>query len=527
MLALAKGVGARPADLLPLAALTLAEVAAQVGVAACGKLALDAALAGDGVGWLTPTLATLFAALAFALIRARQLAQETLALAWRSRGVARLSASIAAADVHDLSSVPMAELREILMTDVGFAARFTIETFAQTLIIGIWLLATIGVTVWIAPVLLPVLLGVGLLATAAMALGLRRHLSLAGERFRAIADLSQSARDVVEVERVVLTRQFGLGRVFIDGFLAAHGRYVEVTHRQNRVAAGVRAGVLMLGPLAFLAVAIGGAALADENLTGGGLIAVLFVLGQLAAGVAQLSEFAGRAAEMATSGRWMGAYWEADGRFVQPDAALRVESLAAESVEFGYFPGRPVLKDVSLRVERGQLVALTAATGAGKTTLAMVLGGLLAPDAGRVIVNGDPAVTPRHVAPGRILYVGPKPVLVEGAAADNLLSDADPAELERHLDWFFTDLSVDWRSLRVDANGHGVSSGQGQLLQLARATLRDPDVVLLDEATGHLDMPTESIVQERLLPWCKRRGTLVISHRQCPWVVEADARATV
>jgi ATP-binding cassette subfamily B protein len=262
------------------------------------------------------------------------------------------------------------------------------------------------------------------------------------------------------------------------------------------------------------------------DVSGGGLIAVLFVMGQLTAAVAQLAEFAGKSAEMATSGRRMGPYW--DGHALPEPTRERVDELAAQSVSFAYVPSRPVLQDVSLSVRRGELVALTAATGAGKTTLALVLSGLLEPDAGRVMIDGDAALSPRDVAAGRILYVGPKPVLVAGGAAENVLAkDADPAAVQKHLDWFFEGLPVDYADLRIDANGHGVSSGQGQLLQIARASFRDPDVVLFDEATGHLDMPTEALAQEKLMAWCRRRGTLVISHRICPWTEHADRRATV
>ena len=83
---------------------------------------------------------------------------------------------------------------------------------------------------------------------------------------------------------------------------------------------------------------------------------------------------------------------------------------------------------------------------------------------------------------------------------------------------------IDWDRDVIDAAGEGLSSGQAQLVQLARALARDPAVVVFDEATSSLDMETERDVQAALLDWCARRVCLVISHRACPWLDAAEDR---
>ena len=88
-------------------------------------------------------------------------------------------------------------------------------------------------------------------------------------------------------------------------------------------------------------------------------------------------------------------------------------------------------------------------------------------------------------------------------------------------------LPADVDAPRVGPNGTGLSSGQSQLLALARAVLRDPDVLVLDEATSALDMETEREVQRRLVPWLAERVSLVISHRACPWTETAEQTVTL
>ena len=220
------------------------------------------------------------------------------------------------------------------------------------------------------------------------------------------------------------------------------------------------------------------------------------------------------------------------------DAAAAVHAVEAAGVSFGYRPDVPVLEDVSLRIERGRIAALTAETGAGKSTFAQVLTGLLSPQAGAVTADGRPTDT---LPAGSVLYLRPKPILLTGSVRDDLLleaagggggggggvagGDADAPELAAIRDALRRDgTPIDWDDDVVDAGGGGLSSGQGQLVQLARAVCRDPAVVVFDEATSSLDMETERGVQAALTDWCRRRVCLLISHRPCPWLDAAETR---
>ena len=510
-----------------LAAAVALEVAMFFAVSLLGKTAL-ARLAGDapeGPGALIAAglaaTAALFAALAW-----RRTLQERVSARWRSAMVARLGRNIGSARYEDLASVPMAGLREILLTDAPFLARFYVEAGASVLVVLLWLVALAAFLAWRAAALA---LAVGaVLVVFALVLGavLRRHMRLTAERFRRQAALSERARDLCELDRTVALRQFGLGGTMAGRFEAAHERAVAVNLDQQRLAQVGRAALIALNGAGFLALAFAGSALIGRGALGAGdLFAALFLALQLFAALSQLGDLTGQAAEAMTAARRLGLYWDDAEEGRSPAASPgRIRRIEARGVSFGYRGQPPALSDVSLTLEPG-ITALTAATGAGKTTLALLISGLLEPERGRVTVNG--AVPAHDLAPGRVLYVGSKPVLFDGTLRDNLFHEGDAsaaAPVLRHLRR--DGRPVDLDAPLVGAGGAGLSSGQAQLVQLARAVLREPEAVVFDEATSALDMGTEAAVQEALLGWCRARTTLVVSHRRCPWLDEADREVT-
>ena len=522
---------------------TLLEVAAAVGAAVAGKLLLDDATAGRAARPALVAAALAAGVVAFGATRARLLAVERLAVVGRDVGVARIARTLHGAGVEDLSSLPMAGLREIVMTDVDAAVRFLLDTLSQLTVVLFWAVASVVVTAVLSPPLLVVLLLLGGTAVLTAGVGARRHLRLTAPRFARLAALSTTARDVTEVERVVLARQFGLGDLPVRRVLAAHERYLEVALAQGRLQAGVRASLLALNALAFVAVvAVGSRLIAGGGLGVGDLVAVVFVVSQLLVVVLRLGDSAAKAAETATAGRRIGAWWDPGPHDAvpAPDAASvppGVRAVTSRGLGFTWrsSSGGTLLSGVDVELRRGRLATLSAETGAGKSTLALLLTGLLPPDTGAVVVTGDDGVprAPEDLPAGRVLYVGARPVLVPGSVRDNLLLDerdgpVDDAEV-RALVARVTQgaLPFDTDDVVVGPHGTGLSSGQAQLVQLARAVWRAPDVVVLDEATSSLDMGTEALVQDALRGWLRQRVVLVVSHRACPWLAQADQRLTL
>lgn len=510
--------------------LTVAEVAAGVAVALIARSVLDSALATDGdISPLSLVAAVAAAVGAFAASRWRQLFSQELVLRCRARAVERLSRRINAAPYEDLAAVPMAELREILMTDADFAYRFFIDVFSRFVVIGAWLVAAIAVIAVFSTPVLGVLAVVAAVVVVLSVRTMRAQLAISGRRFRALADLSQQAREVVEVDRIVLGRELGLRDHFVEAFLATHRRFVDVSLEQARATATLRASLSGLNAIAFVAaIIVGGFALERSSLAASELVAILFVISQLLVAVVELGEFAYRAAETAKAGRRLGAYWDAPPA-ISPgaagDATTTIDEVVADHLVYAYPGGEPVVDDASLRLVRGQITGLTGATGVGKSTLGLLLTGILTPQRGTVLVDGAP---PAGGGAG-CLYVGPRPLLSAGSVIDNLYLDRDsaaptPTQIARLQELFDllgpSRLAVD--QPLIGPNGTGVSSGQGQLISVARAWVRNPALVVFDEATSSLDMPTEAAVQEYLLDWLHDRICLVISHRGCPWLDAAD-----
>lgn len=192
-----------------------------------------------------------------------------------------------------------------------------------------------------------------------------------------------------------------------------------------------------------------------------------------------------------------------------------------DEVEFAYSDGVPVLPRFDLTIPAGQTVALVGATGAGKSTLVKLLTRFYDPTAGRVSLDG---VDLREVADADLraaaVMVTQESYLFGGSIAENIrigrpdASDED-VRVAAHAVGLtpFIEQMPDGFATDVRKRGGRLSSGQRQLVSFARAFLADPDVLVLDEATAHLDIPSERQVQEALATVLEGRTAVIIAHR--------------
>ncbi|WP_254909826.1 ABC transporter ATP-binding protein [Micromonospora sp. NBS 11-29] len=203
-----------------------------------------------------------------------------------------------------------------------------------------------------------------------------------------------------------------------------------------------------------------------------------------------------------------------------PAAAPR-GAVVFDSVSFGYRSATPIVSGLELTVPAGQTVALIGPTGAGKSTLAKLLARFHDPDAGSVRLDG---VDLRDLADAElrraVVLVTQETHLFSGSVAENIRfgrPDADDAAVVAAARAIgaheFIAALPDGYATDVHRRGGRLSAGQRQLVAFARAFLADPRVLILDEATSSLDVPTERLVQRALRNVLRDRTALVIAHR--------------
>ncbi|HEU4948855.1 MAG TPA: ABC transporter ATP-binding protein [Kribbella sp.] len=214
----------------------------------------------------------------------------------------------------------------------------------------------------------------------------------------------------------------------------------------------------------------------------------------------------------------------------EPDVAEPVEParpgrarghLELRNVQFSYVDGVPVLPGLDLDVAAGQTLALVGTTGAGKTTIAKLVARFYDPTGGQVRLDGvDLRRLTEDDLRERVVMVTQENFLFTGTVADNIRFGKPDATMDEIVEAakmigahdFITALPNGYET-SVEKRGSRLSAGQRQLVAFARAFLADPAVLILDEATSSLDIPSERLVQRALRTILAERTAIVIAHR--------------
>lgn len=204
-----------------------------------------------------------------------------------------------------------------------------------------------------------------------------------------------------------------------------------------------------------------------------------------------------------------------------PDTTPRRGHVQFEHVRFGYDPEKPVIHDLSVEVQPGQMVAIVGPTGAGKTTIVNLLMRFYEIDAGAILLDGhDIRTIKRDELRSHMGMVLQDTWLFNGTIRDNIAYGVDGATdeaIERaaraaHVDHFIHTLPDGYDTV-INEEASNISAGQRQLITIARALLADPEILILDEATSSIDTRTERLVQHAMTELASTRTSFVIAHR--------------
>ena len=312
-----------------------------------------------------------------------------------------------------------------------------------------------------------------------------------------------------------------------------NGEYAAASLRSSRVLAVYAPGITLVGNVATgVVLCYGGLRVIDGDIKVGVLATFLLYLGRFFDPLQDLSQFYNSFQSAAASLEKISGVLEEPPAVPEPahpvplparhgaSAQLGGREVRFEAVRFGYRDS-PVLPGLDLTIPAGQTVALVGATGAGKTTVARLLARFYDPGQGSVRLDGvDLRDVPDRVLRREVVLVTQENFVFSGSVADNIRlgrPDATQAEVEAAAraigaDTFISALPGGYQA-DVGKRGGRLSAGQRQLIAFARAFLAAPAVLVLDEATSLLDIPSEQLVQGALRTILAGRTAMIIAHR--------------
>lgn len=311
-----------------------------------------------------------------------------------------------------------------------------------------------------------------------------------------------------------------------DEFGGIASDYRDINMRSIRLFGTFEPGLLVVASVTVALVVLwGGIRVVDGSILIGTLIAAVLYVRNFFAPMQEVAFFLNSYQSATAALEKVSGVLEEEPTVPDPVAPVDLWSarghIRFDDVTFGYTNGPTILPDFTLDIPAGQTIALVGTTGAGKSTLAKLVSRFYDPTAGRVTLDG---IDLRQLHPKdlrrAIVMVTQEAYLFSGTVADNIALGKPDATLDEiqaaaravGADAFIERLP-DGYSTDVNKRGGRVSAGQRQLISFARAFLADPAVLILDEATASLDIPSERQIQDALQTLLADRTAIIIAHR--------------
>ncbi|WP_431803005.1 ABC transporter ATP-binding protein [Microbacterium sp. bgisy203] len=323
-----------------------------------------------------------------------------------------------------------------------------------------------------------------------------------------------------------LVRVYGREKDAREKFQDENEELYQASFRAQFLSGLMMPAMMFIGSLSYVGIAVlGGLMVASGQLRLGDVQAFIQYSQQF---TQPLSELGGMAAVVqsgtASAERVFELLDEDEQEPDADDAPVLVDGpgvIEFEHVAFSYAPDKPLIRDLSFRVEPGQTVAIVGPTGAGKTTLVNLLMRFYELDGGRILLDGqDIAALTRDDVRSRTGMVLQDPWLFAGSIRDNIRygneaatdDEIVAAAVATRVDRFVHSLPDGYDTI-LEEDAANVSAGERQLITIARAFVAQPSVLILDEATSSVDTRTELLLQHAMAALREGRTSFVIAHR--------------
>ena len=419
---------------------------------------------------------------------------------------------------------PRGELLSRVTNDIDNLAQTLQQTLSQLISATLTILGVLVMMFWISPLLAVIAVVTVPLAGVVTAMIAKRS------KPQFVAQWARTGTLNAHIEEMytghALVKVFGRQKAASAAFHDENSALYEASFRAQFISGMIHPAMMFISNLSFVAIAVvGGLRVASGAITLGDVQAFIQYSRQFTQPITQVAAMMNLLQSGVASAERVFELLDADEQSPEPVDGPRPERVvgrvAFEDVSFRYEPETPLIEHLDLVTEPGQTVAIVGPTGAGKTTLVNLIMRFYEVDSGRITLDGlDIAQMDREHLRSRIGMVLQDTWLFGGTIADNIAygrAGATPEEVVEaarvtHVDRFVRTLPSGYETV-IDEEGGNVSTGEKQLITIARAFLADPAILILDEATSSVDTRTEVLVQHAMAALRAGRTSFVIAHR--------------
>jgi ATP-binding cassette subfamily B multidrug efflux pump len=398
------------------------------------------------------------------------------------------------------------------------------QTVSQLLMSVLTVIGILGMMIWISPLLALISIltvPVAVVVTAQIAKRSKPHFV---NQWRYTGALNAQIEEAYTGHELV--KAFGRGPEVERAFDERNEQLFQASYRAQFISGLIMPMMMFVGNINYVLVAVvGGLRVASGSLSLGEVQAFIQYSRQFTQPLTQIGSMVNLLQSAVASAERIFEILDADEQ--SPDTTRELRAAADlgrvefDRVSFRYVADSPLIEDLSLVAEPGQVVAIVGPTGAGKTTLVNLLMRFYEVDSGTISVDGVPidAMSRDHLR-AQMGMVLQDTWLFGGTIRDNIaygnpLASADEihdAASAAYVDRFVHQLPDGYDTV-IDEEGSGVSAGEKQLITIARAFLAKPSILILDEATSSVDTRTELLVQHATAALRSERTAFVIAHR--------------